>query len=417
MTMNESQADAMAVTGRDPSPRGDEPDKKASSSGAEVFAVLKLIVPLAVCAIAATVLGRALAPSWAGLAVGMNRAVHAMELVGSASTQLFALAVTVVAVGCVVSMTRSQAPWALRILSIVSAGFAILVGASAAAVPITRLPLGVSAFLISVLALACAWDAKKAHFARPAAFMLGIFGLASLTRLTSILLTSYAVSSNPPRPPAMLLALARGAATGSFVLEVVAAFALVIIIAQGSRKLANPTTTAALLLAFVLTRQASLGHLEDAGTLSILFHRAADRFLSLPEPYVPAAPRVFLVFFALILSGFVLFARRQVPALAGAMSLLLLARSNTDMPLGALSMAVASMAIALAARDQRGLWAAIANEETKTARTEGQTWVRPPKDPEDRAAYERSAEVELPKDSSEQANKADQKEDGPPADT
>lgn len=417
MNSNKKEADAAPGESRDPSPSVAPKAGGAGASRSDVFVILRLLVPLSVCALLATVLGRALGPSWAGLAVGMNRLVRVMELVGSASTQFFAMAVTVVALGSVVSMTRAQASWALRIWAIVAGGFAILVGVSAAALPMPRLSLGVSAAFVTVLALACAWDARKAHFARPAAFVLGATGLASLFRLVAVFVTAYAASANPPRPSALLLTVARGAATASFALEVIVAFGVAIIIAQGSRKLANPMTTVALVLAFLCTRQASLGHLEDAGPVSILLHRAADRFLSLPEPFLPPAARMFLVFFSLVMAVCVLFAKRQVPALAGAMSILLLARSSSDMPLGALSLVVASIGVALASRDQRGLWSAIENEEAKEARKDGQTWVRPPEAPKEREAHERSAEVSLPqaaqgKDVSDREKSSKSEDDG-----
>ena len=45
------------------------------------------------------------------------------------------------------------------------------------------------------------------------------------------------------------------------------------------------------------------------------------------------------------------------------LALALVARGSPDMPLGALVLVVASMSVALAAKDDRGLWAAISAEQ------------------------------------------------------
>lgn len=410
--MNDTQpnADNAASESRDASsstPSGEAKDKAGRD---DIFDVLKLVVPLAVVALLATVFGRALGSSWAGLAVGMNRAVRLLELTGSVATQVFALSVTVVALGSVVSMTRSPASWPLRVGAIVAGGLSILLGMIAALMTLPRLYLGISAALVTVLALACAWDAKKAHFARPAAFMLGVSALASLCRLIAVFVTAYAASSSPARPSALLLSVARGAATASFAVEVILVFGAAVVVAQTSRKLSNPMTTAALVIAFLFTHQASRGHLDEAGPLAILLHRAGDRFLTLPEPFWPPSARMFLAFFALAMAVVMLLARRQVPALAGSMALLLLTRSGSDIPLGALSLAVASIGISLASRDQRGLWLAIEKEETRNAQREGKPWVKLPAAAMDREARERSAGIPVPGEAPVKATEAGEDE-------
>ena len=54
-----------------------------------------------------------------------------------------------------------------------------------------------------------------------------------------------------------------------------------------------------------------------------------------------------------------LFARGQMPAIAGAVALALFARPSTDVPLSALALTLAALSTPLAARDDRGMWAVL----------------------------------------------------------
>jgi hypothetical protein len=70
-------------------------------------------------------------------------------------------------------------------------------------------------------------------------------------------------------------------------------------------------------------------------------------------------------------------ARGQMPAIAGAVALVLFARPSTDVPLSALALALAAISTPIASRDDRGMWAVLmANSHpndpmTEAARAEG----------------------------------------------
>jgi hypothetical protein len=95
---------------------------------------------------------------------------------------------------------------------------------------------------------------------------------------------------------------------------------------------------------------------DEAGPALVLLRRVADRLVVRPEPYVPQAIGIFMAFLPPLVAIAALFARTLVPALTGSIALLLLARGSPEMPLGAISLLIAALAIPLAARDDRGIW-------------------------------------------------------------
>lgn len=329
---------------------------------AQPMLVLRLVMPLAVLGVLALVFGRLLGPSWAGVAVGMGRVIFIMEVVGGALTQLFAMAAIVLTMAELLAITGSRASHLVRALAVVAGGLAIIVSLFSAGMRVPALSLGLVGATSSALALAGAWDAYKSPFARRAALVLGLIGAAGLVRLASI---GVAVLADD-RASASLALIARGVATASFVIDTLAVFAAMAVLATNGRKVTSPLTTGALVLAFLATRQAIIGGADDAGTASLLLRRAATRFLTRPEPFVPAQIQFFVGFLAVFAAVSALFGRGQIPALAGAIALALVARGSPDMPLGALVLVVASMSVVLAARDDRGLWAALSAAEGRS---------------------------------------------------
>lgn len=364
-----SQGTAQAPSTDDAGSRGAEDARQGRSPEGrgrerEPIPILGLVRYLAALAVLAALLGRALGPSWAGIAVGMDRLIRAMEVVGGLATQLFAMAATVVAMAEILVLTRIHIAIFLRVTLIAIAGSAIIIGLSASAMRVPELPLAVVGTGVAVIALASAWDARRAPFTRPAAAILALIAAGALVRLAGVALAFMAAS----RASAPLAAAARGVATGAFILDACALFGVMAVVAAAGKKVASPLTTLALVLAFLATRQAMVGAADDAGVVSLLIRRAADRLLTRPEPFLPAPVQVFVGFLALFAAAAVVFVRGQVPALAGVLALALVARGSADMPLGALVLIIASMSLVLAARDDRGLWAAITASEARDGR-------------------------------------------------
>ncbi|UQA58245.1 hypothetical protein [Polyangium aurulentum] len=346
-----------------PNPPQPEP---APAERAHAPSILQFVRPIAAFAVVAMVLGRAVGPSIRGVAVGMGRVSEVFERIGAAVSQMFLIAATVFAMALGLTALRTRLPAHVRYGGLVAGGAVILVTMSAAASPVP----GPSSVLIgaaaSVLALVAAVDAMRAPFARSAAIALGFVGLEGLFRIAAVLLAMRDTGAAPTKATS----LAGGFATFGLVLGCGAMVMAVGYIASRTKKLTSPATFAAMALALIATRQAIAGAHDDAGALSVLLGRATRALMLRPEPLGPATLITFLVLLAPALAVAALATRALVPALAGALALALLAHGAPDVPLCALALVIASLATALAARDQRGFWASLTRTSAAPATAE-----------------------------------------------
>ncbi len=350
---------------------GDAPPAERRSSAAERpplagLPVLRLIRPLAVLALLAMILGRMLAPAMVGLAVGIERAAHAVELAGAGASQLFAIGAIVIAMALIGAVVRSRVPYALRIAAIVAGSFVILVVLHATAQRVPDLSAALIGVSAAILALGSAWDALRIPFMRPVAAALGLVGASALVRLTGVFLAVWAND----RGSKALAGATSSVATAAFALDALAV--LVATVALGARRearprdaepprprLVSPLSLAALALSLLVTRAALAGAADDASMIETLFRRALDRLLTRPAPVVPLSMQLFVGALSVVVVALALIAPPRLPVLGGALALLLVARSAPEVPLNALSLLIAALCVALAARDERGFWAAV----------------------------------------------------------
>ncbi|WP_437960050.1 hypothetical protein WME76_10675 [Sorangium sp. So ce119] len=338
--------------------------------------VLALIRPLAVLALLAMVLGRMLAPAMVGLAVGIERTAHAVELAGAGASQLFAIGAIVTAMALISAVVRSRVPYALRIAAIVAGSFVILVVLHATVQRVPDLSAALIGVSAAILALGSAWEALRVPFMRPVAAALGLVGASALVRLTGVLLAVWANE----RGSKALAGATSSVATAAFALDALAV--LTATVALGARRdarsrdaeqprpgprLVSPLSLAALASALLATRAALAGAAEDASIVETLFRRALDRLLTRPAPVVPLSMQLFAAALSVVVVALALIAPPRLPALGGALALLLVARSAPEVPLGALSLVIAALCVALASRDERGFWAAMLATERERA--------------------------------------------------
>jgi len=314
--------------------------------------VLTLIRPLAAMSVVAMLLGRAFCPSAAGMSVGMERLTERIMTIGYGISLFFAICASVVLVLEIFAVSRGEFAWPFQLCAVPIGGFVIVVTLIAAyAVTST------SAALVGVcgasFALIAAWDGLRAPFARAAAAVVGLVGAASLIRLVSVGAAVVAVRAG--KPPTSVT-LARGLATFAFVLDAAAIAAATTWIASRSRRVATPATIVAVIAAFVLTRQVLLLDPGEVGPLGHVLRRGVERLLTRPEPFIPMPIRAFVALLAPLVAAAALLAHGRVPALSGAVALALVVGSSAEMPLGAMCLLIASFTLALAARDDRGVW-------------------------------------------------------------
>jgi hypothetical protein len=319
---------------------------------------LVLVRPLAVLALVAVILGRAVGPAFAGVTVGIQRATDIIEGAGEAVSQTFAMACTMVAISTLFAVVLSNLSLELRVGGAVLGALVVLLGLGATINSngdITSAVLGVSASIVTLLAARDVW---RAHFARPIAITLGAVGVASLLRLASVAL-AYA---SLPHHMAMASA-SRVVATVAFFIDAGAVGAALLWIASRGRKLTSPATLIALGIAFVLTRQGLAGGGEDSATVNVLIRRSLDTLMPRPDPHGLVAVRLFFTALGPVVAAAALLTRRQMPALTGGLALVVLARTAPEVPLHGLALIIGSLSVALASRDARGLWSTLLSSE------------------------------------------------------
>ncbi|WP_437593158.1 hypothetical protein [Sorangium sp. So ce1000] len=370
--------DAAAAPRRE---EGGEPpptERRSSAAGRPPLAglpVLALIRPLAVLALLAMLLGRMVAPAMVGLAVGIERAAHTIELAGAGASQLFAIGAIVVAMALINAVVRSRVPYALRIAAIVAGSFVILVVLHATVQRVPDLSAALIGVSAAILALGSAWEALRVPFVRPVAAALGLVGASALVRLAAVLLAVWANDSGSKT----LAGATSSVATAAFALDALAVLAATVALGVGREarpreaeaprpRLVSPLSLVALASALFATRAALAGAVDDASMVEALFRRALDRLLTRPAPVVPLSIQLFVAALSVVVVALALVAPPRLPALGGALALLLVARSAPEVPLGALSLVIAALCVALASRDERGFWAAmLATERERTS--------------------------------------------------
>ena len=329
--------------------------------------ILRLVPPFAALAIVASLVGRAIGPSMEGLAVGLGRIIGAVQLSGGVLSQVLAVAAIVLAMGEILVVSRGRVPAAVRIGSIGLGGVVVLVCFLASprreSLPEALVVLmSLSAVAFAIIA---GQSALKASFSRASGLILMLVGVDSLLRLIAVAITSQAGKAGTLN----VAKIAGVVATVGFLAGLVAMAIAAAWIASRSRKLASPGTLIPLALALFLTQTARFADGDDAGALSVLLHRAVARLIVRPLPLVPVGLQIFAALLAPLLAIAALISRPArgasaaalaPPAIGAAIALSLLMRDAADMPLGALTLVIAGLTVALASHDERAVWEAIA---------------------------------------------------------
>jgi hypothetical protein len=324
----------------------------AFASGAPLLALLR---PFAAFAVVALLVGRVVAPSVPGIAVGVGGLVHGAQLAGDFASQLLAIAATIAATAAVLVLVRARVSSRLRVASVVLGGFVVLTTLSASGVLVSRFVGTSLALAATLLALLCSLEAVRTPFTRVPAFALALTALAGGARVGSVYLAYRAADAATPSA----IGAAHVAATVAAVIDVAAVGIAAGWLGLQREKLVSPALFVALLVAMALTRLVLGAEAGEGGPVAALARGVAERLLSKPEPALPHAQRVFVGFFAPIMALVGLGKRGTVPALSGALALALLVRSSPERPLQGLLLVVAALGLALASADGPQVWASL----------------------------------------------------------
>jgi hypothetical protein len=311
---------------------------------------------VAIAGVAAVLLGRALGPALRGAREGLDHVILYTDLLGSAASYLFAFA-AMAALGIQIGRTvqdRKATP-VYRSLSVALGAGVLLLTAPALRHALNERASIVLGTVSGLLALVAAREALPVGRTRAVGLVLGITGLAALLHVTGSTLAWYAGE----RALYRLALSARWVATAGVAFDAVAVLGALTWISTRNRVINAWATRICLLVAMVIVWGAVRGARENAPLWQVVAHRALDRLLATPTPYVWLPLRHLLEATAPLLGLVAIATRRQIPSVMASIALVLVARPTTDVPLSALAIALAALSVTLAAHDDKSMWATV----------------------------------------------------------
>lgn len=330
-TPAEGDVDGLEHPAPDPGPL---PRAAISTPGPELARVIAGLMLLAL------ILGRAIAPALIGSSAGIANIIDTVQHLAAGISQLMLVAGCLVIVRLLLLTLREQELSAIyRLLVVPLSAGAVMMMVNAHD---SRLNLAVTlapAISAALLAMWASPFALRDPRSRALGIVLGFSGLLALAQVGSRLLGI--IASN--QALADLFTAARGVATFSLLLDT-ATIGFV-----GYWLLAPHPQRGAIVggilvvLAAGIAWVGSTGAGPDANTAQVLVGRSLDELTPNPSPFVAEPLRHAIEVLALLVAGVCVFARRTEAATAGAMSMVLLARGSTDIPLCAESLLIASL--------------------------------------------------------------------------
>jgi hypothetical protein len=206
-----------------------------------------------------------------------------------------------------------------------------------------------------LLALLAAREALPIGRTRAVGLVLGLTGLAALLHVAGTTLAWQAGD----RALYRLALSARVVATAGVVFDAVAMLAALTWISTRDQRVNSWTTRICLVVAIAIVWGAWHGARDTAPLWQVVAHRALDRLLSFPPPYVWLPLRYLLEACAPLLGLVAVATRNQIPSVMASMALILVARPTTDVPLSAIAIALAALSIPLVSHDERSMWATV----------------------------------------------------------
>lgn len=330
-------------------PRAEVDASERTSQLPSVFEPLRWVRWLGLWAVAAALLGRGVAPALRGLAA--ERVVRPVEVIAGVLSQGLLLAL----VGALVVLTSSmlrlpRLPMAYRMAVTALGGIAL-----GLAVPASMARLGseFSVVLGTVAALAALAGAAQAFAGRSTSLLGVVLALGASGTLTRQAAWGMA-QLGATRGVVALGTAARWVALGAMVLQV-----LLVTVALGWLATRRPRWVSAATMLCSGLGLAVAACVERVGSTMalgpMLASRAALMQLSVPMPPAPLGLRIFLGVTAQLLGLLAISSRREAPAVAGSLALLLVAGLDLDVPLCALAATVAALTSTLAAHDPETL--------------------------------------------------------------
>jgi hypothetical protein len=318
----------------DPTTLGPRPSASHFPSGVPVVA-------LALLALLASVSGRLLSPALFGAATGIERWIQVTQATANLASPIVAVggvAFTLRAVG--VTLTKRSLGIAYRVL-VIPAAIATSAVLMAAVAHVLDPPL---VSVLAVSAIVTAAMGVPIALSRPATravgIVLGLTALSGAFDFAGVRLSLWAVD----RLSATYFRLASALVTCGFVLEVVLVAVAFTCLAYRRPVRTAVFTGATIVLTLLVAWTVHAGTQPYAGTGPVVVARAVSELLRPPAPLVPPPLRLTLEMASLVAAvAALVLARRSPPA--ALIALCLLARGSLDVPIPALLLVVAAIAV------------------------------------------------------------------------
>ncbi|HKQ68099.1 MAG TPA: hypothetical protein VJT73_02105 [Polyangiaceae bacterium] len=311
---------------------------------------------LAIVGLLAFFLGRAIAPALPGAREGLDQIIRYADVAGGFASYLFAFGGLAAAiVGLMLTLRERRLGFSYRIGAVVTGVCVVMLLGPAFREPLPERASIAAALASSVLAIMASREAIAVPRTRALGVLLAAAGGAALLHLAGGVLAWYAGEHALYR----LAIFARVLATASVFFDTLALLTAFAWLMTRNRLTTVWTARIALFVAFVLAWGAARAVRDAAPLWQLVTYRALERLLPMPDPYVWISYRYALETCSPLLALAAITARGQIPAVAAAFALALIARPTTDVPLSALALTVAALSSALTARDERGMWAVL----------------------------------------------------------
>lgn len=301
---------------------------------------LGLVAPVAWVGLVASLSGRAIAPSLHGSGQGLDRVIAYVDFGAGFATFFFAILALVAASLQLVHTAREPRLGLLYRALVIGFG-TVIVSLVTPAMPL-RLPdrgILITATSSAFVALIAARQGLSSPRTRALGFVLAGVGSSALLHLGALHLSAS------PLPRTLLFS--RGLATASVALDGLSLFVAFAWLSTRAKSRISWPTTIALCLAMVAFWGAQKGTLEDASFWQIVAERSVARLSVGPASFVlPAVEQLFEIA-ALALAGAALFVRGQAAPVTASLSLLLMARPMTDVPIAATAVTLAALTTGL----------------------------------------------------------------------
>jgi len=325
------------------------PVPAASPASSSIDEPALLIWFVALLAMLAALLARAIEPALPGVWFGIDHVITAVKLGGALASQLFAVVSSAVVIGLVLSTVRTTSlPAYFRAYS-VGAGVLVILAVMVASA--RKLPQGATLVLAAAsgaLAIMAARLSVRFVNLRGAALVIGFAAIGGVVRIVSILLAELTTLTGSD----VALTSARIAATGASAFEIFAVVTAAVWYVRRSRAERVrrrwprwPTLTLAIVCAVLGIIAALRGRDADVSGGELFVARALTELLHHPEPYLPWFVRAFFELSTWCVTLVTLLLCPRTRLMSAAVALGLVAGITLEVPLCAMALSIAALTL------------------------------------------------------------------------